>query len=341
MTTYPRLLPSSRQDGQVLVAGMTTSTDLPGRAGGSQADYAGGDDFFGGDGFVTRFPAGLSQTSSICATDATTLCLSGRRFAVRATWRVPATGKSGTGTAVSLGSDTGYFWFFDQANIELVVKVLDARTVNGHSWVFYGALSDVEYHITVTDTDTGITKTYDNPSGRLGSVADTAAFSDAAAAAVAEGSLTVDSGSEMDARSAADLYAEYAALTASIAPEAAATGGCAAGGSTLCLNQARFQVAVDWTVPGQGKSGHGVAIPLTGDTGILLVLRPGERRAHGESPGRPGNQRQVLGLLRRALERPVHDHGHRHGDANRQEVRERQRNSGERGRYVGLLSPRR
>ena len=52
------------EGGQVLVAGMTTSPDLPGATGGSQPAYAGGDPFFGGDGFVTRFPAGLSQTSS-------------------------------------------------------------------------------------------------------------------------------------------------------------------------------------------------------------------------------------------------------------------------------------
>jgi hypothetical protein len=42
--------------------------------------------------------------------------------------------------------------------------------------VFYGALSNVEYTITVTDTSTGKTRTYFNPSGQLASVADTAAF---------------------------------------------------------------------------------------------------------------------------------------------------------------------
>ncbi len=195
--------------GQVLVAGMTTSADLPGATGGSQPVYAGGDPFFGGDGFVTRLPAGLSEASTECAADPTTLCLSGHRFSVRATWRAPSQGKSGVGTAVSLGADTGYFWFFDDTNVELVVKVLDARAVNGHTWVFYGALSDVEYHITVTDTDTGVARTYDNTSGNLGSFADTAAFTDS----VAEGSLSVESEKQIDARSAAELYAMYAALT--------------------------------------------------------------------------------------------------------------------------------
>ena len=87
--------------------------------------------------------------------DASTLCLNGHRFSVRVAWSVPSHGTSGVGTAVPVCGDTGYFWFFDSANVELVVKVLDARAVNGHTWVFYGALTNVEYTITVTDTDTG------------------------------------------------------------------------------------------------------------------------------------------------------------------------------------------
>ena len=88
----------------------------------------------------------------------------------------PAPGQGGDGNAVPLSADTGYFWFFDAANVELIVKVLDARVINGKFWVYYGALSDVEYTITVTDTVTGAQKTYFNPSGNLGSGADTSAF---------------------------------------------------------------------------------------------------------------------------------------------------------------------
>ena len=39
-----------------------------------------------------------------------------------------------------------------------------------------GALSNIEYTLTVTDTQTGVEKTYTNPLGRLASVADTGAF---------------------------------------------------------------------------------------------------------------------------------------------------------------------
>ena len=56
------------------------------------------------------------------------------------------------------------------------MKVLDGRAFNNKFWVFYGALSNVEYTVTVTDTQTGAVKTYFNSQGNLASVADTAAF---------------------------------------------------------------------------------------------------------------------------------------------------------------------
>jgi hypothetical protein len=78
--------------------------------------------------------------------------------------------------AEDLTADTGYFWFFRDTNVEVVLKVLDGRPLNGKFWVFYGALSNVEYTLTVTDTETGAIKTYFNPSRRFGSVGDTGAF---------------------------------------------------------------------------------------------------------------------------------------------------------------------
>lgn len=77
---------------------------------------------------------------------------------------------------VPVSDDTGYFWFFSSTSVEVMLKVLDGRAVNGKFWVFYGALSTVEYTITVTDTQTGRVRRYDNPSGNLASIADTGAF---------------------------------------------------------------------------------------------------------------------------------------------------------------------
>ncbi len=124
----------------------------------------------------TARPWFSALSGSVCTGDATTLCLNTGRFKVQVNWRVLSDGTSGVGTAVPLTGDTGYFWFFSGNNVELLVKVVDGRVVNNKFWVFYGALSNVEYTITVTDTATGSVKTYFNPSGQLASVADTSAF---------------------------------------------------------------------------------------------------------------------------------------------------------------------
>ncbi len=56
------------------------------------------------------------------------------------------------------------------------MKVLDGRAINGHFWVFYGSLTDVQFTLTVTDNQTGAQKVYTSPQGQNTSVADTSAF---------------------------------------------------------------------------------------------------------------------------------------------------------------------
>lgn len=109
-----------------------------------------------------------------CYTSASQVCLN-QRYTVAARWDT-SDGRSGSGVPVPMSGDTGYFYFFSPSNVELVVKVLDGRAINGHVWVFYGALSDVHYVITVRDSATGAQRLYENPQGNLASVADTAAF---------------------------------------------------------------------------------------------------------------------------------------------------------------------
>ena len=121
-----------------------------------------------------------------CTPAATRLCLHDSRFGVEVAWTIPGDGEPGVGHASPLSNDTGLFWFFRDSNLELVVKVLDGRTINGHFWVYYGGLSDVEYTITVTDHKTGASEIYHNPASQLASGADTSAFAEEPAAAVRE-----------------------------------------------------------------------------------------------------------------------------------------------------------
>jgi hypothetical protein len=108
----------------------------------------------------------------------TTLCLNGGRFRVTAFYATAA-GASGPGMAMQLTGDSGYFWFFDSANIELVVKVLDAcGFAPPHFWVFAGGLTDVGVTLIVEDTQTGASRTYNNPIGTpFAPLQDTQAFS--------------------------------------------------------------------------------------------------------------------------------------------------------------------
>jgi ELWxxDGT repeat protein len=179
------------------------------------------------------------------------LCLGGR-YQVEATWR-DFEGHNGRGTAVALTADTGYFWFFDPANIETIVKVLDGRGVNGHVWVFYGALSNVEYTLTVTDTQTGLTRRYFNPSGQFASVGDTHGF----------GPLGAYSASPPPTVATPSLLPLVAART-----DRAAAVPCQPTSERLCLGGSRFAVEVSWK-DFQGRTGKGKTVPLFDGTGAF------------------------------------------------------------------------
>ena len=71
-------------------------------------------------------------------------------------------GQSGTGVAGPLSNLSGLFTFGAPGDVELVVKVVQFPA--GISF-YYGSLSNLQYTLSVTDTTSGIVKTYDNPAG--------------------------------------------------------------------------------------------------------------------------------------------------------------------------------
>jgi streptogramin lyase len=165
--------PFKNKVGRVTPDGAITEVSLPAPYGIPRGITAGPDGNLWIAELYTNKIARLVPTAATCADDANTLCLNGR-FRVSTSWQSPIA--SGTGTSTLLTSNTGAFWFFDPTNLELVVKVLDGRSINGKFWVFYGSLTNVEFTLTVTDTQTGAIKTYTNLQGQLASVADTSAF---------------------------------------------------------------------------------------------------------------------------------------------------------------------
>jgi hypothetical protein len=93
------------------------------------------------------------------------MCLNNNRFRVEATFNTTS-GQIGQAQVVKLTDETGYLWFFNSANIEVVVKALNACAFNNRYWVYAAGLTDVHVVLTVTDTQTGVFKTYNNPQGQ-------------------------------------------------------------------------------------------------------------------------------------------------------------------------------
>ncbi|HEX7182587.1 MAG TPA: fibronectin type III domain-containing protein [Thermoanaerobaculia bacterium] len=114
---------------------------------------------------------------STCTSSPTVLCLNNGRFRVAATFRAPG-GPTTSAQAVRLTDDTGYFWFFNAANVEVLVKVLNACSqTRPRYWVFAAGLTNVRVDIQVTDTHTGQVRTYTNPQGQaFQPIQDTSAF---------------------------------------------------------------------------------------------------------------------------------------------------------------------
>lgn len=208
-------------------------------------------------------PAQRVQSPTLtCAPDATHLCLNASRFRVAATWAT-ASGASGSGTAVQLTDDTGYFWFFDSTNVEVILKVLDGCGVNGRFWVFTAGLTNVAVQLTVTDVVTGTMKQYQNPqSSAFQPIQDTSAFAGCDGAPDAAGRSPAASASAP--RTPPGTRRSAAGLSAPSTPPSA----CTPGDGVLCLNGDRFQVSATWTTA-DGATGSGHAVALTSDTGYF------------------------------------------------------------------------
>lgn len=172
-----------------------------------------------------------------CQSGPTTLCLHSNRFKAQ----VVIGGV--TGQAVPYSDLGGFFWQYGSTNLEVGVKIIDGRPVNGKFWVFHGAVTDQAYTLTITDTQTGVIKTYTKPQGGLCGGADAGAFQ------LVSGSVT-----------GFELGEDAEAAELDLGPSAT-KAPCVPNSTTVCLLNNRFQVRVN-----RG----GVAQPgldLTGQTG--------------------------------------------------------------------------
>ena len=216
---------------------------------------------------ATTFP---TEPGEPCAQEGDTLCLRSGRFRVEIDWRDQRSGDSGTGrTLPSASTDrSGTFWFFKPDNVELIVKVLDGTTVNGYWWTFYGALTDVEYWITVTDVVSQAARTYYSPPGQVCGRGDTTSIG---AVALPTRSSRGGGTAELPSRGGA---AETPAGPVRVAGAAHPVEPCVEDGKTLCLLGGRFRVRVEWSDQHNGGSGTGDAVPFADRTGFFTFFNP-------------------------------------------------------------------
>ncbi|HEX2253885.1 MAG TPA: hypothetical protein VHQ65_11515 [Thermoanaerobaculia bacterium] len=198
-----------------------------------------------------------------CPGEPEATCLHGGRFRVEVEW-TDFQGGSGDGTGTVRGTDWASFWFFDPANVELGVKILDGRPVNGHWWVFFASLTNVGFTLHVTDLDRGLVRSYTNPPRTFASRGDTLAFPDPGAAGAAAAGIASD---------AAPGTVRGGLLAIPAGAEAAA-GPCEPSPTRLCLRDDEFAVEMTW-LDFSGNSGIGRGEELSGDSGFFWFFRQG------------------------------------------------------------------
>ena len=112
-----------------------------------------------------------------CGESPTTLCVNNDRFRIEVLWRTSNSNGDGMAVPIPSAPDSGLFYFFSPSNLEMLIKVLNACSLNNRYWVFFAATTNVELAVVVTDVTTGSTKSYYNPLGRPAPpVQDTNAF---------------------------------------------------------------------------------------------------------------------------------------------------------------------
>lgn len=186
---------------------------------------------------VTVVPA---QPQGPCVTDATTACLLNTRFRVKidynnifATPPVPGTLKAAKLVAGDQNPDTATFGFETPQAIEVVVRIQDTSPFGFTRFdVYYGGMTDIEYTVTVQDTQTNTTRQYKNPGGMVGGGVDRTSFptdgSSTPAFAIIQGNSQ-----------------PRTPIVAANSPIAA----CAPDNNKVCLLDGRFEVRIDYVNP--------------------------------------------------------------------------------------------
>lgn len=204
-----------------------------------------------------------------CTPGTFALCLLKNRFRVEVDFvDGGVTQKARTKT---FSDETGFFWFFGAANLEVGVKMLDGRSFNNRFWAFHGAMTNLQYTVKVTDTIKGTTKNYLRPATSSTVIcggADTTTFLKSLAFLDSNGALAATDTLTFDELDDADEVSEFAGALSFPAEVSgfATRAACVPNSKRLCLLGNRFQVEV--TRGGVTQNGF----ELTDQTGVFTFF---------------------------------------------------------------------
>jgi hypothetical protein len=177
--------------------------------------------------------------------------LLGGRFGARAAWR-DERGGSHPAATTSLSDQVGSFSRTDGDPPELLIKALDARTLDGRFWIFGAGLTRAATSLTLIDRESGLASDFVHPAGPPASFGDFTALPPLA---------ITESMASAELRRPPSF--DGALLGKLQAPDA-----CGSDTSVLCLVDGRFRAVVTWLVPTIG-GGLAAAIPLGDDAGAF------------------------------------------------------------------------
>ncbi len=113
--------------------------------------------------------------SSGCTPTTTALQFDGG-YEVAMCYRTPDGQVGQAKSGIWASGQSGLLWFFDRENAEVLVKVLDACSHNGHRWAFAAPVTTLEFNLWITGPN-GKRWTHGNAQGRTAATrSDTSAF---------------------------------------------------------------------------------------------------------------------------------------------------------------------
>jgi hypothetical protein len=136
----------------------------------------------GNSGYSNEASATTPGSTGPCVANATTMCLLNNRFRVTINYKNQyGGGQTGNFVGKRLNPavpnpDTALWGFSDATNVEVVTRIVDARPFAPRFDIYYGGMTDVEYWVNITDTQTGVSKQYRNAPGVVGGGVDRATF---------------------------------------------------------------------------------------------------------------------------------------------------------------------